>query len=93
MESFEIIIKKETYKIIRSSSDNNDDFFSVFNYATCHVIKRNVYGKWEPVKHRFGMEYLPLKEVGEAIDKHYSLQQQDKWPLKGKSKTQFSNED
>jgi hypothetical protein len=86
MESFQIIIKKETYKITRSS-DNNDDFFSVFNYATCHVIKRNVYGKWEAVKHRFGSEYLPLKEIGEAIDKYYSLQPQDKWPLKVKSKT------
>jgi hypothetical protein len=78
MESFEIIIKKETYKITRSSSENIDDFFNVFNYTMCHIIKRNAYGKWEKVKHRFGSEYLPLKEIGEAIDKYYNLQPQEK---------------
>ena len=74
MESFEITVKKETYKITRNAP--GEDIFSVFNHAMCHVIKRNVAGKWEAVTHRFGTEYLPLKEIGAAIDKYFSMQPQ-----------------
>ena len=77
MESFEIMVNQETYKITRSRSDQNDDFFSVFNYAMCHIIKRNADGKWEKIEHRFGSEHLPLTEIGEAIDKYYNLQPQE----------------
>jgi hypothetical protein len=89
MDSFEIIVKKETYKIIRSSLDDNDVFI-VFNYAMCHVIKQNADGKWEAVEHRFGKDQLPVKEIGKAIDIHFSLQPRNGWP---NNKAQFSNED
>jgi hypothetical protein len=71
MEYFEINIKDETYKIIPNNPYNYS--FSVFNYATCHTIERNSSGMWKDVEHRFGMEDIPLNELGEAIDKHYSL--------------------
>jgi hypothetical protein len=69
MESIEILIKDETFRIIRNSDDNNT--FSVFNYATCHIIKKNDFGIWKAVEHRFGTDTLPLDEIGDAIDKHY----------------------
>ncbi len=70
MDSIEIIINKETFRIIRDNSDNHT--FSVFNYATCHIIKKNTFGIWKTVEHRFGTDSLPLDEIGEAIDKHYT---------------------
>jgi hypothetical protein len=73
MEYFEIKIKDDTYKIIP-----NDSFkcsFSVFNYATCHTIESNSSGSWKDIEHRFGVEGIPLNELGEAIDRHYSLLQ------------------
>jgi hypothetical protein len=69
----EIIIKEEAFRVIRSSSDNNT--FSVFNYATYHIIKKNNFGIWKTVEHRFGTDSLPLDEIGEAIDKHYTASQ------------------
>jgi hypothetical protein len=72
MESFEIIIKEETYTIARDSSDKCS--FIVFNHATCHILKKNENGFWEAVQHRFGAEHLPLNEIGHAIDSHYSQQ-------------------
>lgn len=69
MDSFEIIIKEETFRIIRSGPEN--DIFSVFNHATCHIIKKNSFGIWKSVEHRFGTDSLPIDEVGEAIEKHY----------------------
>jgi hypothetical protein len=71
MESFEVIVNAETYRIICNNPDNCT--FSVFNYATCHVIKRNEAGIWNAVEHRFGTDNLPLKEIGKAIDKYHKL--------------------
>jgi hypothetical protein len=68
----EIIINEEAFRVIRSDSDNNT--FSVFNYATYHIIKKNNFGIWKTVEHRFGTDSLPLDEIGEAIDKQASLQ-------------------
>lgn len=69
MESFEIIIKEETFRIIRNIPDKYT--FSVFNHATCHIIKKNDFGIWKAVEHRFGADSLPLDEIGEAIEKYY----------------------
>jgi hypothetical protein len=74
MEYFEIKIEDETYKIIPNNSYNHT--FSVFNYATCHTIERDSSGLWKDIEHRFGSETIPLKELGEAIDKRYSPQRQ-----------------
>jgi len=70
MESFEVIIKEEQFRIIRNSLDNST--FSVFNYATCHIIKKNELGKWNAIEHRFGTDTLPMNEIGEAIDSYYN---------------------
>ena len=70
MESFEILIKGETYKITRNDPDNT---FNVFNHTTFHVIKQNDFGIWKKIEHRFGADGLPIDEVGEAIEKHYSV--------------------
>jgi hypothetical protein len=70
MEYFEIKIKDESYKVIPNDPYNCS--FSVFNYATCHVIERNNSGLWKDVEHRFGVEDIPLNELGEAIDMHYN---------------------
>jgi|GEM_PF-2680148 len=76
MEYFEIEIGAETYKIIPNNVYNNS--FSVFNHATCHTIEKNSFGVWRDVHHRFGAENIPINELGEAIDIHYStLQQQE----------------
>jgi hypothetical protein len=69
METFEVTVKKESYRVSRNQS--HDYSFSVFNHATCHVMKKNEYGLWVRVEHRFGKESLPLNEIGEAIDQHY----------------------
>jgi hypothetical protein len=71
MESLEVIIENESYRIIRSKLSEN--IYSVFNYAKCHVIKRNRNGEWEAIEHRFGSAHLPLNEIGNAIDQ-YSYQ-------------------
>lgn len=70
MESFEVTIKNESFKIIRKLE--NSQLFNVFNYATCHVIKKIDYGVWIEVEHRFGTDKFPLIEIGDAIDKHYN---------------------
>ena len=72
MESFEIKIKDQSYKIIRLTPD--DYTFSVFNYTTCHIIKKNDSGQWEGIKHRFGLEFLPLTEIGNAIDQQITVE-------------------
>lgn len=74
MESFEVTVKKQSYKINRDIRRNS--IFTVFNYATCHVIKKNNFGIWEEVEHRFGLDGLPVDEIGEAIDRYYRA-----WPL------------
>jgi hypothetical protein len=71
MESIEIIVKSQTYKVIRNP--DNAEFFNVFNYATYFIIKKNSFGIWEKVEHRFGADDLPIDEIGDAIDKHYSF--------------------
>ena len=68
MESFDITINRETYVIVYNNSDNYS--FTVFNHKTCHIITKND-GAWETVEHRFGAPFLPLGEIGEAIDGHY----------------------
>jgi hypothetical protein len=72
MESFEIIINDEIYVIVHNGPEMYT--FTVFNYATCHVMKKCDSGKWEAIEHRFGIDYLPLNELGEAIDQHYIQQ-------------------
>jgi hypothetical protein len=69
MEAFEVVIKDETYRVIRNGEDNYT--FSVFNYATCHIIRKNDFGIWKAVEHRFGTENLPIDEIGDAIEMHY----------------------
>jgi hypothetical protein len=69
METFEVTVKRESYRVSRNNS--HDYSFSVFNYATCHVMKKNEYGVWERVEHKFGKESLPITEIGNEIDKHY----------------------
>jgi hypothetical protein len=71
METFDILIKAETFRITQNSQDS--DAFSVFNHATFHIIKKNDCGIWENIEHRFGKDALPINEIGEAIDNHYSL--------------------
>jgi hypothetical protein len=71
MDTFEVIIKEESYRIIRNGTDNYT--YNVFNYATCYIIKKNDFGIWKEVEHRFGADGLPIDEIGEAIEKHYQL--------------------
>jgi hypothetical protein len=71
MESFEVLVKQENYKIVRFNAF--EQVFSVFNYATCHVIKKNENGKWITVEHRFGKEHIPLHEIGCVIDSRFQL--------------------
>jgi len=70
MESFEAIVKGESFKIIRTAEGSQT--FSVFNYTTCHIIKKIEFGIWVEVEHRFGTDLFPLEEIGEAIDRHYN---------------------
>jgi hypothetical protein len=70
MESFEVIIKDETYRINRDSPANYT--FGVFNYATFHIINRNNFGIWQVIEHRFGTDTFPLDEIGAAIEKYYN---------------------
>ena len=74
MKAIEIIIKDQAFRIIPNSTDNYT--FSVFNYATCHIITKNDFGMWKRVKHLFGTEVIPIDEIGEIIDKQYPP-----WPI------------
>jgi len=69
MDSLELVIKGESYKVIRDKARR--DMYSVFNHVMCHTIKKKENGEWEAVEHRFGTEYLPLNEIGYELDKHY----------------------
>ena len=69
METFEIIGKDQAYKVIRDGQQR--DLFSVFNYTTFYIIKKNDFGGWETVEHRFGWHGLPVTEAGNEIDKYY----------------------
>jgi hypothetical protein len=71
MESFEVKVKEENYKIVRFSAF--ESVFSVFNYATCHIIKKNENGRWVSIEHRFGKEHIPLHEIGRVIDSRLQL--------------------
>jgi hypothetical protein len=74
MTAIEVIIKEQTYRIIRNGADNYT--FSVFNYATCHIITKNDFGIWKRVRHLFGTEIIPIDEIGDIIDKEYTP-----WPM------------
>jgi len=74
MSAIEVIIKDQTYRIICNDADNYT--FSVFNYATCHIIAKNHFGIWKRVRHLFGTEIIPIDEIGDLIDKEYTP-----WPL------------
>jgi hypothetical protein len=65
MESFEIIVKKQSYKVIRDVNDL--ELFNVFNHASRYIVKKNSFGIWEQVEHRFGAEGLSIDDVGDAI--------------------------
>jgi hypothetical protein len=69
MEAFEIIVKKQSYKVIRNS--NHPELFNVFNHAIYYIIKKNSFGIWEKVDHRFGPDDFPVDEIGDQIDKYY----------------------
>jgi hypothetical protein len=75
METFEIQIKGETFKVTFDSPKSS--MFNVFNHSTFHTLKRNDYGEWEIIEHRFGKDNLPLDQIGEAIDRYYTS-----WPEK-----------
>ncbi|SHN11203.1 hypothetical protein [Mucilaginibacter sp. OK098] len=70
MSAIEVIIKEQTYRIIRNDADNYT--FSVFNYATCHIITKNDFGIWKRVQHLFGTEIIPIDEIGDIIDNEYT---------------------
>jgi len=70
METFEINIQNESFKISRNSLGNS---FSVFNHSTFHVIKKNNFGVWRYIEHRFGREDIPIDAIGDAIDSYYSM--------------------
>lgn len=74
MSTIEVIIKDQTYRIICNDADNYT--FSVFNYATCHIITKNNFGIWKRVRHLFGTEIIPIDEIGDLIDKEYTP-----WPV------------
>ena len=70
MKTIEVTVKEQTFRITRNSTDNFT--FSVFNYATCHIITKNDFGIWKRVQHLFGTEIIPLDEIGDIIDKQYT---------------------
>ncbi|MDR3694440.1 hypothetical protein [Mucilaginibacter sp.] len=70
METFEVNTQNESFKVSRNNPGNS---FSVFNYATFHVIKKNDFGVWREVEHRFGKENIPIDEIGDAIDRYYDM--------------------
>jgi hypothetical protein len=68
-EAFEVIVKNNSYKVIRDS--NRNESFNVFNHAIYYIIKKNDFGVWEKVEHRFGPDEFPLDDIGDQIDKYY----------------------
>ena len=72
METFDINIAGETYKVTRTSPDNT---YSVFNHATFHTIHKNDFGLWRSIEHRFGKEDIPIYEIGDAIEQHHATWQ------------------
>jgi len=66
MSAIEVIVRDQTFRIIRNSADSFT--FSVFNYATCHIIAKNDIGIWKRVQHLFGTEIIPIDEIGKIID-------------------------
>jgi hypothetical protein len=66
MSAIEVIIRDQTFRILRNNADNYT--FSVFNYATCHIIAKNDFGIWKRVQHLFGTEIIPIDEIGQIID-------------------------
>jgi len=75
MDSFEVTVSEETFKVVRNNPDNYT--FGVFNYSTFHIIKKNYWGTWELVEHRFGTTSIPLNEIGKAIDEYYNTTNKD----------------
>ena len=69
METFEIMVNDQAYKVIRD--DDQRELFSVFNHSTFHIIKKNDFGGWETVEHRFGWHGLQITGAGNEIDKYY----------------------
>jgi hypothetical protein len=69
METFEVIVKDNPYKIIRDP--DHRELFSVFNHATFYTIRKGIFGNWELVAHRFGPDELPIEEIGDEIDRYY----------------------
>ena len=74
MSAIEVIVRDQTFRIIRNSADNFT--FSVFNYATCHIITKNDFGIWKRVQHLFGTEIIPIDEIGNIIDNQLTP-----WPV------------
>jgi len=70
MDSFEVTVNEETFKVVRNNPDNFT--FGVFNYSTFHIIKKNYWGNWEILEHRFGATSIPLNDIGRAIDEYYN---------------------
>jgi hypothetical protein len=69
METFEVIVKERSYKIIRDHYHR--ELFNVFNHTTYYIIKKFESGSWVSVEHRFGLSGLPIDEIGDEIDKYY----------------------
>jgi hypothetical protein len=69
MEAFEILVKKQSYKVIRDS--HHHELFNVFNHAIYYIVKKNRFGIWEKIEHRFGPDEFPIDEIGEQIDQYY----------------------
>ena len=69
METFEVIVKDQPYKVIRDNT--NFELFNVFNHAIYYIIKKNNFGVWEKVEHRFGPGEFPVDAVGDQIDRYY----------------------
>lgn len=86
MRAIEIIVKDQTFRIIRNSADSST--FSVFNYTTCHIITKNNLGIWKRVQHLFGAEIIPLDEIGDIIDTqltpwpHNDTSQSARWDMR-----------
>ena len=69
MEAFEIIVKNNSYKVIRDALHN--ELFNVFNHSIYYIIKKNDFGVWEKVEHRFGGGDFPIDLIGDQIDQYY----------------------
>lgn len=69
MEAFEIIVKNNSYKVIRDAY--HSELFNVFNHSIYCIIKKNSFGAWEKVEHRFGGGDFPIELIGNQIDQYY----------------------